>query len=106
MLGSAVSSSTPTDFHPSSHIGQPDLPLMNRHAPPGVPIGWPYSAVGMHRALESAMGLPRRPTSASWMLAFLTPAEVRSSFMMPFASLAHRASQENDERRCRESTSS
>jgi hypothetical protein len=37
----------------------------------------------MHRALESAIGLPRRLTSASWMLAFLMPAEVRSNFMMP-----------------------
>ncbi len=90
MLGSAVSSSTPTDFHPSPHIGGPDaLPLMKRHEPAGLPRGCPYRAVGMHKAVQSAMGLPRRSSSAAWMLAFLTPAEVRSSFMMPFRSLAN-----------------
>src|SRR5215212_7718131 len=31
----------------------------------------------MQRALDSAIGLPRRSTSASWMLAFLMPEEVR-----------------------------
>jgi hypothetical protein len=30
------------------------------------------------------MGLPRRLTSASWMLAFLMPAEVRRGFIVPF----------------------
>src|SRR3954447_6944165 len=35
----------------------------------------------MQRALASAMGLSSRSTSALWMLAFLTPAEVRRSFM-------------------------
>src|SRR4249919_1652311 len=34
----------------------------------------------MHTALDSAMGLPRRSSSAAWMLGFLMPAEVRSSF--------------------------
>src|SRR5262245_22184250 len=34
----------------------------------------------MARALDSAIGLPNRPTSASWMLAFLIPAEVSRSF--------------------------
>src|SRR4051794_21118004 len=37
----------------------------------------------MQRALDSAIGLPRRPTSASWMLVFLIPAEVSRSFMIP-----------------------
>ena len=45
-----------------------------------------YVAVGMQRALDSAIGLPRRSTSAPRMLVFLMPAEVRSSFMMPFPS--------------------
>src|SRR6266496_3861523 len=86
MLGSAVSSSTPRDFQPSSHMGSLDCPLMKRHGPAGVTAGCPYAAVGMHRALESAIGLPSRPTSASWMLVFLMPAEVRRSLMMPFLS--------------------
>lgn len=29
-----------------------------------------YVAVGMQRALDSAIGLPSRPTSALWMLVF------------------------------------
>src|SRR6266540_1925981 len=57
---------------------------MNRHAPPGLPWGCPYPAVGIQRALESAIGLPRRSTSVSWMLGFLMPAEVRRSFMTAF----------------------
>ncbi len=40
-------------------------------------------AVGIQRALDSAIGLPSRSTSASWMLLFLMPAEVRRYFMMP-----------------------
>ena len=44
-------------------------------------MGCPYPAVGIQRALDSAIGLPRRSTSASWMLAFLMPAEVRRSFI-------------------------
>src|SRR5688572_18729060 len=84
MLGRAVSSSTPKDFQPNSHIGVRDSrPLMNRHAAPGPAMGCPYAAVGMQRALESAIGLPSRSTSASWMLVFLMPAEVRRYFMMP-----------------------
>jgi hypothetical protein len=35
----------------------------------------------MQRALASAIGLPRRSTSAASMLAFLTPESVRRSFM-------------------------
>src|SRR6266576_3814278 len=37
----------------------------------------------MQRALDSAIGLPRRSTSASRMLLFLIPADVRRSFMLP-----------------------
>jgi len=57
---------------------------MNRQAfSPGPFQGCPYIAVGMHRALESAMGLPSISTSASRMLAFVTPPDVRSSFKIP-----------------------
>jgi hypothetical protein len=45
-------------------------------------MGCPYDAVGMQRALDSAIGLPSRSTSASWMLVFLMPAEVRRSFIV------------------------
>src|SRR4051795_4914338 len=85
MLGNAVNSSTPKDFQPSSHIGQlGSCPLMNCHAfSPGPTQGCPYIAVGMQRALDSLIGLPSRSTSASWMLAFLMPAEVRRSFKLP-----------------------
>jgi hypothetical protein len=65
-------------------MGLSEFPLMNRQAPtPGPTMGCPYCAVGMHRALESAIGLPRRSTNARWMLAFLTPADVRRSLKMP-----------------------
>jgi len=83
MLGNAVSSSRPSDFQPKSLIGDGDFPETKRHADAGVHIGCPYSAVGMHRALHAAIGLPRRSTSAPWMLAFVIPPEVRSSFMFP-----------------------
>jgi len=39
----------------------------------------------MQRALDSAIGLPRRSTSASRMLAFLIPESVRRSFIRPFS---------------------
>src|SRR5215467_2749767 len=81
MLGSAVSSSTPTDFQSSPHMGLSDRPLMKRHAWPGWAWGCPYVPVGMQRALESAIGLPSSSTSASWMLGFLMPAEVRRSLI-------------------------
>src|ERR687895_2827346 len=82
MLGSAVSSSTPNDFQPNSHMGVlGSCPLMNRHAAPGPAMGCAYAAVGMQRALDSAIGLPRRSTSASWMLAFLMPADVSRNRM-------------------------
>src|SRR5215217_6566137 len=85
MVGSAVSSNTPKDFQPSSHIGQlGSCPLMNCHAfSPGPTEGCPYIAVGMQRALESLIGLPKRSTSALWMLGFLIPADVRRSFIRP-----------------------
>src|SRR5215212_8363249 len=84
MLGSAVSSSTPIDFQPNSIIGQRgSRPLMKFHALGGPAMGCPYDAVGMHSALDSAIGLPSSSTSASWMLAFLIPADVRRNFMPP-----------------------
>ena len=54
-------------------------------------MGCPYAAVGMQRALDSAIGLPSRSTSALWMLVFLMPADVRSNFMMPLLVTAIRA---------------
>src|SRR5262245_59087935 len=84
MLGSAVNSSTPTDFQPRSTMLRSEFPLMNRQGPlPGPTMGCPYCAVGMHRALESAIGLPRRSINALRMLAFLTPADVSRSLKMP-----------------------
>src|SRR5204863_8597620 len=81
MLGSAVSSSTPNDFQPSSHIGVlGSRPLMNFHAWPAPPR-LAYDAVGMQRALHSAIGLPSRSSNASWMLVFLMPPEVRRSYI-------------------------
>jgi hypothetical protein len=47
-------------------------------------MGCPYAAVGMQRALDSAIGLPKRSTSALWMLVFLMPADVRRNFITPF----------------------
>jgi len=44
-------------------------------------MGCPYDAVGIQRALESAIGLPSRSTSALWMLVFLIPADVRRNLM-------------------------
>src|SRR5690242_6737158 len=37
----------------------------------------------MTRALDSAVGLPSRLTSALWMLVFLMPADVSSNLMQP-----------------------
>src|SRR6478672_6705504 len=82
MLGSAVSSSTPTDFQPRLTMGFSDVPLMNCQAlVPGPAIGCPYIPVGMHRARDSAIGLSSIPTSAAWMLGFVTPLSVSRSFM-------------------------
>ena len=59
-----------------SAIGQP-------HAMPG---RWrkPYAAVGMMRALHSAIGLPNKSTSALWPLLLLMPEEVRRSLIYAF----------------------
>ena len=52
-------------------MGFGELPLTVDHARSHEPtLGCPYMAVGMHRAVDSAIGLPRSSTSASRMLAF------------------------------------
>ena len=46
-------------FQPRSTMGFGEVPLMNCHAlTPGPTIGCPYWAVGMHSAVDSAIGLP------------------------------------------------
>jgi hypothetical protein len=77
MPESAVSSRTPIDFQPRSHMGDGDRPAMKRQAEAGVHMEWPHSAVGIQRALEPAIGLPNRSISASRMLVFVTPRDVR-----------------------------
>ena len=63
----------------------------HRHVP--APPGLAYAAVGMQRALDSAIGLPRSSTSASWMLVFLMPADVRRNLKMtPRVSIGARLS--------------
>src|SRR5436305_11256210 len=83
MLGSAVSSRTPTDRQPSSVMGVDAEPLMTRYAI-SAPLDIAYTAVGMQSALDAAIGLPSNSTSASEMLAFFTPADVSRSFTVPF----------------------
>src|SRR5438445_2250232 len=80
MLGSAVSSSTPNDFQPNSLKGVAAFPQISRQAM-AAPPGMAYAAVGIQRALDSAIGLPSRPTSAFSMLVFLMPADVRRNLM-------------------------
>src|ERR1700756_111581 len=101
MLGSAVSSSTPRDFQPSMHIGSESCPVIQRHAAPGPALGCPYAAVGMQRALDSAIGLPRRATSAVWVLGVVVPESVRRSFTRAFlaCSLADARQHVHDELR-------
>src|SRR6185312_3032070 len=85
MLGNAVSSSSPSDFQPSSQKGSPNDPQMTlRTMSP--PRGKPYMAVGTKRALASEIGLPRSLISASRILVLLMQAEVRRSFIICFSS--------------------
>src|SRR5580658_2941396 len=79
MLGSTESSSTPSDFQPNPAKGLLLRPQIASQAWP-LPPGKGYIAVGMTRALDSSIGLPSRPTSASWMLVFEMPADVSRSF--------------------------
>jgi hypothetical protein len=71
--GSAVRSSKPNDFQPISQKGSPSDPRITLRAI-SEPLGLAYIAVGTKRALASATGLPRRSTSALWMLVLLMPA--------------------------------
>src|SRR5882724_1088871 len=82
-LGRAVSSSSPNDFQPNSQKGSPKVPQMTLLAL-SPPPGRAYIAVGTKRAVDSETGLPRRSTSALWMLLLLMPAEVRRSFIISF----------------------
>ncbi len=91
MLGSAVSSSTPNDFQSNSHKGVVSRPVISRQAMPAPP-GMAYTAVGMQRALDSAIGLPSRSTSASWM-----PVLVRFVFQIRRLDLAGRTLLRSDE---------
>jgi hypothetical protein len=66
-------------------------PLMERHGlSPGPTFGCPYAGVGLQRALDPAIGFPKRSTNALWMLAFLTPPDMRRSLKMPPDSSATR----------------
>src|SRR5919201_3214651 len=51
------------------------------------PPGNGCTPVGMQRALDSAIGLPRSSTNASWMLGLLMPEEQRRNLTMPPLSL-------------------
>jgi hypothetical protein len=44
----------------------------------------------MQRALASAIGFPSRPISASRMLGFVTPPDVRSNFIIRLLVPSHR----------------
>ena len=81
LVGARQAHRTPVDLQPRSTIGFWDRPLMNSHArTPGPFHGCPYIAVGMQSAVASSIGLPSIATSASRMLALVTPPEVRRSF--------------------------
>src|SRR5437867_3384937 len=88
MLGSAVSSNTPSDFQPKPHIGPPTDPVMKRYTYEGPPAKG-CTPVGMQRALDSAIGLPRRSTKALAMLTLVMPLEVRRILMRAFLSRLH-----------------
>src|SRR4051794_15824280 len=93
MLGKAVSSNRPTDFHPSWVICESSRPLTKPHGfTPGPTCGWPYCAVGMHSAVHSSIGLGSKSTSASRMVGLLTPADVSSSRMFSSGSRIEKAS--------------
>src|SRR4249920_935357 len=80
MLGKAVSSNIPSDFQPNWQKGSPNVPQITFRIISAPPV-MAYIAVGMKRALDSAIGLPKRSTNALRMLVLLMPAEVRRSFI-------------------------
>src|SRR4029453_15314865 len=82
MLGSAGGSSTPRDFQPNSIIGQRGFcPLMKFHALGGPAMGCPYDAVGMQRALDSAIGLPSRGARAAGVAGVFVPRGLGENIM-------------------------
>src|SRR6185369_17575916 len=83
MVGSAVSSRRPTDFQPRLLKCHGGSPTTKPRTETGPHTGWPHCAVGMQSALDSAIGLPSRSMSASRMLGFVTPPDVRSNFIIP-----------------------
>jgi len=83
MLGRAVSSSKPSDFHPNSQKGSPNDPQIT-FRDIAAPLRMAYIAVGIKSALASAIGLPSMLTNALRMLVLLMPADVRRSFMISF----------------------
>jgi hypothetical protein len=83
MVGSAVSSRRPTDVQPRPLIWCGGSPTTKPRTEAGPHTEWPHCAVGMQSALDSAIGLPSRSTSAVWMLGFVTPPDVSSNFIIP-----------------------
>ena len=84
MVGRAVSSRTPTDFHPRSvsPVASGQRLAVDIHTVSGKHAGWPHWAVGINSAVLSAKGLPSILSSSSRMLSLVTPPEVRSIFMV------------------------
>src|SRR3954454_22075161 len=83
MVGSAVSSRTPSDPQPRPEkYCQPGSAATKPRTDWGPHRGWPHCAVGMQRAWLSAIGLPRSCTSAEWMLGLVTPPDVSRSFTL------------------------
>jgi hypothetical protein len=88
MLGNAVSSRTPTDFHPSPAMGCADSPLMNRHTPNGVDCGCPYAAVGVHKALHSPIDLHTKLESRLAQRGVIDPGGREQQLHRPHPSVA------------------
>ena len=84
MVGSAVSSRTPSDAQPRPEECCQVGPAATKPCTDAGPhIGWPHCAVGTQRAWHSAIGLPSICSSAERMLGFVTPPDVSKSFMVP-----------------------
>src|SRR5689334_24222013 len=81
MVGSAVSSRTPSDAQPRPEkYRKSGSAATSPRTDAGPHMGWPHCAVGTTSAWHSATGLPRSSTSAEWMLGLVTPPEVSKSF--------------------------
>src|SRR4029078_3581694 len=84
MVGSAVSSRTPSDAQPRPEKCRKSGSAATRRATDTGPhIGCPHCAVGTTRAWHCATGFPSSCTSAEWMLGFVTPPDVSKSFKVP-----------------------